>query len=204
MTTLRWPVESGCVGAEAPKKPAILREELLGSCQVSGCYTRSEPAPPRRIFTKECLPVKNILVAIDDCEATTIKSPLMELVLELAGALSSKVWLLHVVPHPGPIPFNVDRKVLRREAASELHHEHEFLQHLAQCLRDREIEATALLIEGATIHTILEESGRLGADLVMMGCHRHGVLYGALLDVTEEGLLSKCPCPLMFVPIPSG
>jgi nucleotide-binding universal stress UspA family protein len=95
----------------------------------------------------------------------------------------------------------VDRKILRREAATELHHEHEFMQHLAQCLRDRNVDAKALLIEGATVDTIMEEADRLDIDLVVLGCHKHGLLYGALMDPTEEGLLSKCMRPLLFVPL---
>ena len=145
--------------------------------------------------------MKNILVAIESCETTTIASPIMERTLELASAFSSKVWVLHIVPHSREAPFNIDSKTLRREVSAELRHEHEFLQHLAQCLRDRDIDATALLVEGAVIRTILKESDRLDIDLIVLGCHRHGLLYGALMDVTEEGLLSKCTRPIMFVPI---
>lgn len=144
--------------------------------------------------------MKNILVAIDSCETTTITSPIMERTLELASAFSSKVWILHIVPYTRE-PYNVDSKTLRREVAAELHHEHEFLRYLAQCLRERGINATALLVEGATIRTILNESDRLDIDLIVLGCHKHGMLYGALMDVTEEGLLSKCPRPIMFIPV---
>jgi len=146
--------------------------------------------------------VKNILVAIDTCEAITIASPIMERTLELADAFSSKVWILHIVPPSRQPPFNVDAKTLRREVAAEFRHEHDFLQHLAQCLRDRDIDANALLVKGATIKTILNESDRLDIDLIVLGCHQHGLLYGALMDVTEEGLLSNCSRPLMFVPEP--
>jgi nucleotide-binding universal stress UspA family protein len=155
------------------------------------------------VLAKEYLPVENILVAIDDCEATNIASPIIERTLELAGVFSSKVWIIHVVPDMRrSTPFNVDSKVLRREVAAELCKEHEFLQRLAQCLRDRDIDAKALLIEGATSKTILKESDRLDIDLIVLGCHRHGLLYGVLTEFTEEGLLSKCPRPIMFVPMP--
>jgi nucleotide-binding universal stress UspA family protein len=154
------------------------------------------------ILAKEYLPVKNILVAIDDCEVTTIASPIMERTLELACAFSSKVWILHIVPHPGQPIFNMDEQLLRGEVAAEYRHEHEFLQQLAHCLRDRDIDATALLVEGPIVRTILKESDRLDIDLIVLGCHRHGLLYGALIEVTEEGLLSKCPRPIMFVPLP--
>ena len=145
--------------------------------------------------------MKNILVAIESCETTTIASPIVERTLELARAFSSKVWILHIVPHTREAPFNVDSKTMRSEMAAELRHQHEFLQYLAQCLRDRGADATALLVEGATIKTLLEESERLDIDLIILGCHRHGMLYGALMDVTEEGMLSRCARPIMFVPI---
>ena len=145
--------------------------------------------------------MKNILVAIDDCETTTITTPIMERTLELASAFSSKVWILHIVPPPIQPPFNIDSKRLRGEAAAELRHEHEFLQHLAQGLRDQGIDATALLVEGAITRTILKESDRLDIDLIILGCHKHGLLYGALMEFTEEGLLSKCPRPIMFIPV---
>lgn len=146
--------------------------------------------------------MKNILVAIDSCESTTIASPIVERTIELANAFSSKVWVLHVAPHPRQAPFNVDEKAFRQEFAAELRREHDFLLHLAQCLRDRSVDARALLVEGATIKTILKESERLDIDLIVLGCHGHGLLYGALADVTDEGLLSKCARPLMFIPIP--
>jgi nucleotide-binding universal stress UspA family protein len=126
---------------------------------------------------------------------------MVERTLELASAFSSKVWLLHVVPTSREPPFNVDSKTLRQEVAAELRHEHDFLQHLAQCLRDREIDATALLVEGATIRTMLKESDRLDIDLIVLGCRRHGRLFGALMDATEESMLSKCPRPIMFIPL---
>ena len=129
-------------------------------------------------------------------------SPIMEQTLDLASAFSSKVWILHVVPRSRQAPFNVDSKTLRREVAAELHHEYEYLQQLAQCLRDRDVDATALLVEGPTIRTILKESDRLDIDLIVLGCHGHSLLFGALIDVTEEGLLSNCTRPIMFVPVP--
>lgn len=146
--------------------------------------------------------MKNILVAIESCETTTIESPLIKKTLEMASALSSKVWLLHVVPRSHQPPFNVDSATTRREIATEFRNEHDFLQHLAKCIQKKNVDASALLVQGAVIKTILKESGRLDVDLIMLGCHKHGLLYGALMDNTEEGLLSKCSRPVMFVPVP--
>ena len=68
-------------------------------------------------------------------------------------------------------------------------------------MKNKDVDATALLVEGPIITTILNESERLGIDLIILGCHQHGLLYGALMDNTEEGLLSKCTRPLMFIPV---
>ena len=144
--------------------------------------------------------MKNILVAIESCETTTIASPIVQKAIELASAFSSRVWLLHVVPPSRQTPYNIDRNVTRQEIAAELRHEREFLQQLAKCVQDKNVDAHALLVQGSITGMILQEAERLAADLVILGCHRHGRLYGALLDDTEEGLLSKCARPLMFIP----
>ena len=145
--------------------------------------------------------MENILVAIDDCETTSIASPIIEQTLQVARNTMGKVWVVHVVPDTNrPIPFNIDRTVLRREVAAELSNEHTYLQQLAQCLRKRGIDAKALLLEGGTIRSLLREALRLDIDLIILGCHKHGLLYGALMRLTEDSLLSKCPCPIMFVP----
>lgn len=146
--------------------------------------------------------MKNILVAIDNFETATTESPLIEKTIELANAFSSKVWMLHVIPQFGQPPYNVDKKILRSEVAHELHDEHEYFQQFARCLRERNIESTSLLVEGATLKTILHESDRLNVDLIILGCHRHSELFGALMNGTGEGLLSKCTHPILFVPVP--
>jgi len=119
--------------------------------------------------------------------------------LELASVFSSKVWVLHVVP-PARQPYNVDSRISRHVVSDELRHEHDFLQYLAKCMQNKDVDATALLVEGPIVTTVLNESERLGIDLIVLGCHRHGMMYGALMDVTEEGLLSKCTRPIMFIP----
>ena len=144
--------------------------------------------------------MKRILVAIDDTEGTGPASPLIQRSVALARAFSSKVWLLHVVPQPGPTPFTVPRELLRSQAASELRHERRSAQQLAHYLRDSGIDASALLVEGTTVKTILREADRLDADLIVVTSHRHGLLYRALLDGAGERLLNKSSRPVMFVP----
>ncbi|MGD8853474.1 MAG: universal stress protein, partial [Gammaproteobacteria bacterium] len=126
--------------------------------------------------------MRNILVAVDDVDSTTPASPLIQRAMTLGWAFSSKVWLLHVVPRPGMTPFTVPREVLRGEAASELRHEHRAMQKLAHQLRDNGVDATALVCEGPIVKTLLREAERLHADLIVVTCHRHSLLYRALAD----------------------
>ena len=144
--------------------------------------------------------MKHILVAIDDIEGTGPTSPLIQQSVTLARAFSSKVWLVHVVPQPGLTPFTVPRELLRGQAASELHHEHKAIQQLARHLRDSGLDATALLVEGMTVKTILKEADRLDADLIVVKSHRHSLLYRALLDGAGERLLNESSRPVLFVP----
>ena len=145
--------------------------------------------------------MKNILLTIKDFEATTIASPIVEKTIELASNCSSKVHIVHIVPPSRQPPYNVDGELFRREIATELRHEHHCLQHLAKCIRDVNVDAKALLLHGSIINTILHESERLAVDLVVIGRHKHGPLYSALMNDTDEGLLAKSTCPIMFVPI---
>jgi len=144
--------------------------------------------------------MRHILVAIDNIEGTTAASPLIQQSLALARAFRSKIWLLHVVPQPGVTPFTVARELLRGQAASELSHEHRALHALTGYLRDSGVEATALLVEGPTVKTLLNEAERLDADLVVVNSHRHTLLYRALLDGAGERLLNESPRPVLFVP----
>ena len=144
--------------------------------------------------------MKNILMAIESCETTTIVSPIVEKTMELAKACSSKVRIIHVVPPVKQSPYNIDSKTSRHEVATEYCSEHEFIQHLAKCMQGKNIDASALLLEGEIVSTILKAAERLKIDLIILGCQKHGRIYGALMDSTEEGLLSKCSFPIMFIP----
>ena len=144
--------------------------------------------------------MRNILVAIDDIEGATVTSALIRQATALARAFAGKLWLLHVVPRPGMTPFTVPGEVLRGQAAAELHHEHKLVQRLSHQLRDSGIDTIALLVEGATVRTILREADRLEADLIVATSHHHSLLYRTLLDGAGERLLNESERPVMFVP----
>ena len=153
------------------------------------------------LLAKGYLFVKNILMAVKDCENTTIASPIVKKTLELASAFSSKVLILHIAPPSREPPYNVDSKIFHREVSIGLRREQDFLDDLAKCMREEKIDVTALLVRGSLISTILQESERIVADLVILGHQKHSYLYRTLMSNSDEGLLAKCSCSIMFVPI---
>ena len=143
--------------------------------------------------------MKNILMTVKDCETTTINSPVVEKTIELASKHSSKVQIIHVAPPPRP-PYNIDSEVFRIEIENELRHEHDQLQDLAAKMHDLGIVAEVILVQGSIITKLLQQSEWLAIDLIILGRHKHGPLYSMLMDDTDEGLLARCSCPIMFVP----
>ena len=145
--------------------------------------------------------MKNILLTIKEFENASITSPIVQQTIELARCTSSKVHVLHVVPTSHQTPYNVDAEFFRRGIADELRHEHKCLQQLTEEMREADVDARALLVKGPIIRMILLEAERLAVNLIILGRHRHGPLYLALMDNTDQGLIAKCECPVMFVPI---
>ena len=94
-----------------------------------------------------------------------------------------------------------DRLERRREqVAQELREEHRTIQALADELRERDVETTALLIQGPTVEAILQEAEKLSADLIVLGSHGHGAIYRSLLGSVSEGVLHRARVPVAIVP----
>lgn len=109
--------------------------------------------------------------------------------------------MLHVAPPSTHSPFNIDNEILRREIAHELKQEHKMIQQITKSLRERDIDATSIIVKGDVIKTILNESSRLEIDLIIVGCHMHKDFVGVFTKATAGSLLSKCNRPIMFIPV---
>lgn len=141
----------------------------------------------------------NVLIAID---LTEHAGTLVDKTVELLAAAVGEIWLLHVAePDPEFVGYGVDPPVMRDQLALRFHEEHRRLQDLAGNLRGRGLTATALLIQGETVGTILEQAGKLNADLVAVGVHAHGALYRLLLGDVGEDVLKKSARPVLAIPL---
>ena len=143
--------------------------------------------------------MKNILVPID-FDGT--EQFLVNKAMELAASFGSKVWLLHVsAPDPDFVGNEVGPQSERDSRAEILREQHRALQKYAESLRSKDIAATALLIQGPTIETILNESKKLNIDLLIASHHDHGVLYRALIGSVSNQLIKKSKIPVLVVPV---
>lgn len=120
----------------------------------------------------------------------------------LAEKMSAKLWLIHIAaPEPDPISLGMQPLPDRSSLAERYRYEHRELQAIATRLREKKLDTTALLLQGETVETIIEESQKLEADILVMGSHGHGAIYQMLLGSVSEGVIRSAPCPVLLVPL---
>ncbi len=149
-----------------------------------------------------------LLVGVDLSEST---EKIVEKTERFANALSAKIWLLHVAQpeptdmymagyEPDSIGMGLDPQLLRDSLAERLHREHRKVHEIADRLRKGGLDATALLVQGATVETILEQASKLEVDMIVVGSHGQGAIYQLLVGSVSEGILRKSLCPVLVVP----
>ena len=140
----------------------------------------------------------NILAAIDFSDITP---KVVDRATEMARSFSCKLWLIHVAaPDPDFVGYGTGPQCERDWRAKTLRKEHKYLQDKALELEQSGIDVTPLLIQGATVATIIEESSKLKADMIVIGSHGHGALYKTLVGSVSEGIIRKAACPVLIVP----
>ncbi|MGI9296075.1 MAG: universal stress protein [Pseudomonadales bacterium] len=140
----------------------------------------------------------NILIAVD-------LSPSSEKVIaqgqSLAQAYLAKIWLLHVAPSdPDFVGYDVGPQTVRDAVAKKFHVEHTQIQAFSARLRDAGLDATALLVQGATSDTILKEAEQLQAEVIVLGSHGRGMAKQLLLGSTSSSVIKHSKVPVLVVP----
>jgi len=139
-----------------------------------------------------------LLAAIDFSPVT---DKILAKIKELYPKMNPKIYLIHVVqPDPDFIGYEVGPPTERDFRAKGFKDKHKELQGIAKALHKDGIEATPLLLQGATIETIIEEGQKLNVDFIMIGSHGHGMMYNLLVGSIGNGLLKHSPIPLMIIP----
>jgi nucleotide-binding universal stress UspA family protein len=141
--------------------------------------------------------MRNIVVAVDFGDET---DGVIDAARELASPLSAKVWLVHAAaPDPDFVGYRAGPQSVRDAVANGLREEHRQLQQLAVELRATGIDATALLLQGPTVQTLVKEARRLDADHIVIGSHGHGALLRTVLGSVSEGVLHGANCSVTVV-----
>jgi len=139
-----------------------------------------------------------LLAAIDFSPVT---EKILAKIKELYPKMNPKLYLIHVVqPDPDFIGYEVGPATERDFMAKGFKEKHKKLQALAEGLQKDGIEVTPLLLQGATIDTIIEEGEKLNVDFIMIGSHGHGMMYNLLVGSIGHGLLKNSPIPLLIIP----
>lgn len=144
----------------------------------------------------------NIVLAVD-------LSPSSERIIaqgqSLAQAYAAKLWLLHIAPaDPDFVGYDVGPQTVRDAVAKKFHAEHMQIQAYSKQLRDAGLDATALLVQGATAEAILKEAEQLQADIIVLGSHGKGMAKQLLLGSTSSSVIRHATVPVLVVPTREG
>ena len=140
----------------------------------------------------------NILAAIDFSDITPT---VVDKAAEIARCFSSKLWLIHIAaPDPDFVGYSTGPQSKRDWRAKTLREEHRYIQDKALELAQSGINVTPLLLQGATVETILQEASKLNAEMIVIGSHGHGTLYKTLVGSVSEGIIRQASCPVLIIP----
>jgi nucleotide-binding universal stress UspA family protein len=139
-----------------------------------------------------------LLVAVDLSEATQI---IVDKVREITREYPARVWIVHnAEPPPDYVEFKVDPLTARKSLAKKFHKEHCQIQEIADRLREAGLDATALLVHGSTVETILKEASDLDVDMIVVGSHGRGAMHGLLVGSVSKAILQKSSYPVLVIP----
>ncbi len=143
--------------------------------------------------------IKNILVAVDFNDTV---GELLSYAEGIAEKFSSKIWVVHVAePDPDFVGFENGPQYIRDFRAEELRDEHKNLQAICKTFLSSDIECEALLIQGSTVETVLDEAQKLKSDLLIVGTHKYSFLHNLLSENVSLKLLKQVNIPLLAIPI---
>ncbi|MGB5254261.1 MAG: universal stress protein [Sedimenticolaceae bacterium] len=139
-----------------------------------------------------------LLVAVDLSKST---ETIVDRVEEMTRGYPAKIWIMHnALPEPDHVEFKVDPLAAREDLAKKFHKEHCQIQEVADRLRKSGLDATALLVHGATVEAILKEAADLDVDMIVVGSHGRGAMYRLLLGSVSEEIIHKSRYPVLVVP----
>ena len=144
------------------------------------------------------------IVALVDLSDLTFK--VLKQAHALATAFNSEVIILHVVAkEPVVVDVGLISPVIMQDPSSE-----SVQKHYAQLLEIRDslikfgVRASVQQLEGAGVDTVLAETKKRHADLIILGSHHHSTIYDLLVGSVTHDVLKRAHCPVLVVPSDAG
>jgi nucleotide-binding universal stress UspA family protein len=140
------------------------------------------------------------IVALVDLSDLTFK--VLKLTHTLATALHSQVIILHVVgKEPVVVDVGLAAPVIMQDPSPELVKNHfEKLLEMRDSLVKFGVHTTVKQLQGASVDTVLDETRRLEADMIILGSHHHSTFYRLLVGTVTDDVLKRAHCPVLVVP----
>jgi len=146
--------------------------------------------------------MKTIVVALDFSDST---AKVLAAAVELARAFQASLHLVHVMEAepaytaygftPDEFPaINTFQEEARKRAAVKL-------DELLASVSSEVTDVRTKLVDGTPLHALLDYVREIGADLVAMGSHGHGVVASLLLGSVAEGMVRKAAVATLVVPV---
>ena len=161
--------------------------------------------------------MQKLLAAVDFSKMT---DTILDQASALVKSLDAKLWILHVTSDeaqamsfettqyssysPEFMGLPGDVQLARDLSAEEIKREHAHLLAISSRLRNDGIDAQAVLVKGDAAKLIKQKAVDLGAEMIILGSHGHGLLHKALLGSVSESVIRHAPCNIMIVPAPAG
>ena len=147
--------------------------------------------------------MKTIVAALDFSNATP---GVLANAGKLAKAFGAELHLIHIIEPQVPytaygftpeefpaVPVYDDQIRLRAKAKLE-----EYRAELGTEIPG----VNTQLVDGSPQHATIDYVKQVGADLVIMGAHGHGVMASLLLGSVAEGMVRKAVVPTLIIPAP--
>lgn len=143
--------------------------------------------------------MKNIVVLVD---LSDLAFKVLKQAHFLAVSFKSRVVILHVVPkEPAVVQIGMSSPVILQDPPPErVHQHHARLIEMRDSLVKYGVDAVVRQLVGASAESVLEETRRLGADLIILGSHHHGTIYHLLVGSMADEVLKHARCPVLVVP----
>ena len=115
--------------------------------------------------------------------------------------LSAELVLLHVAePDPDFVGYGAGPESVRLAVAHKFQKAHAQIEEAARELRKEGVDTTALLVQGATVESILREADKLSVDAILMGTCARGALRELFVGSTSKGVLHQTSRPVLLIP----